>query len=48
MLGHTKLSTTDLYTDVDEEMLEEDMAGIEEKMAIRKAFHSPNELVNKS
>ena len=32
MLGHTKITTTQIYADVDEEKIIHDMAGLEEKL----------------
>lgn len=32
MLGHTKITTTQIYADVDEEKIISDMAGLEEKL----------------
>jgi site-specific recombinase XerD len=32
MLGHTKITTTQIYADVDEEKIINDMAGLEEKL----------------
>jgi hypothetical protein len=32
MLGHSKITTTQIYADVDEEKIINDMAGLEEKL----------------
>lgn len=37
MLGHTKLSTTQTYADVDEEKISDDMNGVEELLNLKKA-----------
>lgn len=36
MMGHTKISTTQIYADVDEEKIINDMAGLEEKLNIQR------------
>lgn len=36
MLGHVKLSTTQIYAEVDEEKIEQDMASVEQKLIDRK------------
>lgn len=36
MLGHTKITTTQIYADVDEEKIVEDMAGVEDRLKNRK------------
>lgn len=43
MLGHTKISTTQIYAEVDEEKIVEDMTGIEEKLNARKKRESNHE-----
>lgn len=48
ILGHTKITTTEVYIDVDEEMLEEDMANVESKLEKRKAQPSPTDYLSKS
>lgn len=37
MLGHTKLSTTQIYAEVDEEKISDDMNGVEELLELKKA-----------
>jgi site-specific recombinase XerC len=32
MMGHTKISTTQIYADVDEEKIIDDMSGLEDKL----------------
>lgn len=36
MLGHTKLSTTQIYAEVDEEKIGDDMAGVESRLANKR------------
>lgn len=36
MMGHTKISTTQIYADVDEEKILQDMSGIEEKLDFKR------------
>jgi integrase len=36
MMGHTKISTTLIYADVDEEKILKDMAGIEDKLQVKR------------
>lgn len=36
MLGHTKITTTQIYAEVDEEKIAEDMSGVEERIKLRR------------
>lgn len=36
MMGHTKISTTQIYADVDEEKIINDMWGLEDKLAKKR------------
>ncbi len=36
MMGHTKISTTQIYADVDEEKISDDMNGLEDKLNIKR------------
>lgn len=36
VMGHTKISTTEIYAGVDEEMIEEKMNGVEERLELKK------------
>lgn len=38
MMGHTKISTTQIYADVDEEKILVDMQGLDEKIDLKKAL----------
>jgi len=38
MMGHTKITTTQIYADVDEEKILRDMAGIEEKLQTKRGI----------
>lgn len=38
MLGHTKITTTQIYADVDEEKILQDISGMEEKIEMRKTL----------
>jgi integrase/recombinase XerD len=38
MMGHTKISTTQIYADVDEEKILVDTAGLEEKLQLKRAI----------
>jgi integrase len=38
MMGHTKITTTLIYAEVDEEKILDDMAGIEEKLETKRAI----------
>lgn len=38
MMGHTKITTTQIYAEVDEEKILEDMSGIEEKLESKRAI----------
>ncbi|MEO9021811.1 MAG: site-specific integrase [Ginsengibacter sp.] len=38
MLGHSKISTTQIYADVDEEKIADDMAGLEDKLNKKRAI----------
>jgi site-specific recombinase XerD len=38
MMGHTKISTTQIYADVDEEKIIDDMSGLEEKLEKKRAI----------
>ena len=40
MLGHTKITTTQIYADVDEEKIINDMAGLEEKLNKKRVMSS--------
>ncbi|WP_153800894.1 site-specific integrase [Foetidibacter luteolus] len=40
MMGHTKISTTQIYADVDEEKIMNDMRGIEDKMLAKRNYLS--------
>jgi integrase/recombinase XerD len=37
MMGHTKITTTQIYADVDEEKIINDMAGLEDKLERKRA-----------
>jgi len=38
MLGHSKITTTQIYADVDEEKIINDMAGLEEKLNKKRSM----------
>jgi len=38
MMGHTKISTTQIYADVDEEKIIRDMDGLEDKLERKRAI----------
>ncbi|MGN6299261.1 MAG: tyrosine-type recombinase/integrase, partial [Ginsengibacter sp.] len=38
MLGHSKITTTQIYADVDEEKIINDMAGLEEKLNKKRSI----------
>ncbi len=38
MMGHTKITTTQIYADVDEEKILHDMAGIEDKLQAKRGI----------
>lgn len=42
MLGHTKLTTTQIYAEVDEEKIADDMNGVEELLNVKKANRITN------
>ncbi|WP_119079606.1 site-specific integrase [Chitinophaga alhagiae] len=46
-MGHTKITTTDIYTDVDEEMAEEAMKKIEQARLRRQELPSPKQYLEK-
>jgi hypothetical protein len=37
-MGHTKITTTQIYADVDEEKIISDMSGIEEKLEVKRGI----------
>lgn len=46
MLGHTKISTTQIYAEVDEEKIINDMSSVEDKLNIkRQIIHTANQLI---
>jgi len=38
MMGHTKITTTQIYADVDEEKIINDLAGLEDKLENKRAI----------
>lgn len=48
MMGHSKISTTQIYADVDEEKISHDMSGLEEKLDRKRALVLNNGLHNYS
>jgi integrase/recombinase XerD len=46
MMGHTKITTTQIYADVDEEKIMDDMSGVEEKIVKKRAiFNEANSVL---
>lgn len=45
MMGHAKISTTEGYTEADEEWIEEETKGLENKINQRKQLASPVEIL---
>ena len=48
MMGHTKISTTQIYADVDEEKIINDMIGLEEKLDQKRAIILKDQLAEYS
>jgi len=46
MMGHTKITTTQIYADVDEEKVMDDLAGIEEKLQIKRDLIMASKLIS--